>query len=184
VEALEQGQGRCHGKKLVMKIDLISKGENHDHGVLLKPVTLRSDLTDMNSATSYSEIYAELMNINLAVYTPIGFPLSSAVEKHIDKSVNINRAGREHSIRHLMSINLLKRLEIFTYAFRLTFDRIKGLIGRTIDTIEEYLDVSRETVLQWIDNKGMPAHKAGREWKFKISEVDEQIRSGEAADKE
>lgn len=54
----------------------------------------------------------------------------------------------------------------------------------SMDTIKDYLDVSRETVLQWINNRGMPVHKVGRQWKFKISEVDEWIRSGEAADKE
>jgi len=53
----------------------------------------------------------------------------------------------------------------------------------SMDTIKD-LDVSRETVLQWINNRGMPAHKVGRQWKFKISEIDEWIRSGEAADKE
>ena len=49
--------------------------------------------------------------------------------------------------------------------------------------ITKYLDVSRETVLQWISNRSMPASKVGRLWKFKISEVDEWIRSGDAADK-
>lgn len=51
----------------------------------------------------------------------------------------------------------------------------------SMDTIKDYLDVSRETVLQWISNRGMPAHKVGRQWKFKISEIDEWVRSGEAA---
>ena len=46
----------------------------------------------------------------------------------------------------------------------------------------EYLDVSRETILLWISNRNMPAHKVGRLWKFKISEIDEWIRSGAAAD--
>ena len=50
-------------------------------------------------------------------------------------------------------------------------------------TITEYLDVSRETILTWINNRNMPAHKVGRLWKFKISEVDEWIRSGGAAEK-
>ncbi len=49
--------------------------------------------------------------------------------------------------------------------------------------ITKYLDVSRETVLQWISNRSMPASKVGRLWKFKISEVDEWIRSRGAADK-
>ena len=53
----------------------------------------------------------------------------------------------------------------------------------SMDTITDYLDVSRETVLQWINSRGMPAHKVGRQWKFKISEIDEWIRSGCAADK-
>ena len=50
--------------------------------------------------------------------------------------------------------------------------------------IEKYLSVSRETVLQYINKKGMPAHKLGRQWRFKISEVDEWLRSGTAADAE
>lgn len=54
----------------------------------------------------------------------------------------------------------------------------------SMDTITDYLGVSRETVLQWISNRNMPAHKVGRLWKFKISEVDEWIRSGGAADKD
>ncbi|ODA42701.1 excisionase [Desulfosporosinus sp. BG] len=53
----------------------------------------------------------------------------------------------------------------------------------SMDTITDYLDVSRETVLQWINNRTMPAHKVGRLWKFKISEVDEWIRSGGASEK-
>ena len=36
----------------------------------------------------------------------------------------------------------------------------------------EYLGVSRDTVLAWIDKREMPATKIGRLWKFKISEVD------------
>jgi excisionase family DNA binding protein len=52
----------------------------------------------------------------------------------------------------------------------------------SMSKITEYLDVSRETVLQWITCRQMPAHKIGRLWKFKISEVDEWIRSGAAAD--
>ena len=49
--------------------------------------------------------------------------------------------------------------------------------------IQEYLGVGRETILQWIAKRNMPAYKMGRLWKFKISEVDAWIHSGEAADK-
>jgi len=43
-----------------------------------------------------------------------------------------------------------------------------------------YLDVSREAVLRWIAKRNMPAHKLGKLWKFKLSEVDGWIRSGGA----
>jgi excisionase family DNA binding protein len=52
----------------------------------------------------------------------------------------------------------------------------------SMDFITEYLDAGRETVLQWIGIRDMPAHKVGRQWKFKISEVDAWIKSGKSGD--
>lgn len=52
----------------------------------------------------------------------------------------------------------------------------------SLKEICEYLGVSRDTVFKWIDNKNMPAHKMGRQWKFKIDEVDNWIKSGASAD--
>ena len=66
----------------------------------------------------------------------------------------------------------------------------KGLVevfGLAIDfndkEIMEYLGVSRDTVLDWIERRYMPAAKFGRLWKFKVSEVDAWMKSGVAADK-
>ena len=50
----------------------------------------------------------------------------------------------------------------------------------TLKEIIAYLGIGRETALQWIQKRGMPAYKVGNLWNFKISEVDEWIRSGEA----
>lgn len=47
-----------------------------------------------------------------------------------------------------------------------------------------YLGISCDTLLVWIATKNMPAHKVGRLWKFKVSEVDAWVKSGGAADKE
>lgn len=43
--------------------------------------------------------------------------------------------------------------------------------------IMEYLGVSRDTILDWIERRDMPAAKIGRLWKFKISEVDAWMKS-------
>lgn len=52
----------------------------------------------------------------------------------------------------------------------------------TLKDVQEYLGVGRESILQWINKRNMPAYKVGRLWKFKLSEVDDWIRSGGAAD--
>ena len=52
----------------------------------------------------------------------------------------------------------------------------------TVKEVQSSLGAGRETVLAWIAKRNMPAYKVGRLWKFKLSEVDEWIRSGGAAD--
>ncbi|AOW51186.1 methylation-associated defense system helix-turn-helix domain-containing protein MAD1 [Legionella pneumophila] len=50
----------------------------------------------------------------------------------------------------------------------------------SVDEIGEYLGVKRDTVYKWINDKGMPAHKIGRLWKFKKEDVDSWVKQGEA----
>ena len=52
----------------------------------------------------------------------------------------------------------------------------------SVDEIGEYLGIKRDTVYKWISEKGMPAHKIGRLWKFKKDEVDTWVRDGKASD--
>lgn len=52
----------------------------------------------------------------------------------------------------------------------------------SVDEIGDYLGIKRDTVYKWISEKGMPAHKIGRLWKFKKDEVDEWVRTGGAAE--
>ena len=54
----------------------------------------------------------------------------------------------------------------------------------SVDEIAEHLGVSRDTIYNWIKGKSMPAHKIGKLWKFKVSEVDEWAKSGKAGDVE
>ncbi len=44
----------------------------------------------------------------------------------------------------------------------------------------KYLDISRDSALKWIANKGMPAYKVGKKWKFKLSEIDAWVSNGQA----
>lgn len=51
-----------------------------------------------------------------------------------------------------------------------------------IDEAAAYLGVKPVTVRDWIrKDKGMPAHKIGKQWKFKITELDAWVKSGKSA---
>ncbi len=52
----------------------------------------------------------------------------------------------------------------------------------SISEICQYLGVTSDTIYKWIEKKSMPAHKIGRLWKFKKNEVDDWVRSGQAAE--
>ncbi|WP_279221816.1 helix-turn-helix domain-containing protein [Lachnoanaerobaculum gingivalis] len=48
--------------------------------------------------------------------------------------------------------------------------------------VQKYLGVKCDTILQWISKRNMPAYKVGRLWKFKLSEVDDWLRSSGVGD--
>jgi excisionase family DNA binding protein len=50
-----------------------------------------------------------------------------------------------------------------------------------IEFIAEYLGVNQTTIRNWIKAKRIPAHRIGRQWKFKLSEIETWIISGESA---
>ena len=50
----------------------------------------------------------------------------------------------------------------------------------SVDEIAEHLGVSKDTVYTWVNERGMPGHKVGRLWKFKVGEVDGWVRAGGA----
>jgi excisionase family DNA binding protein len=45
-----------------------------------------------------------------------------------------------------------------------------------LEDIAEYLSVSEDTVRTWVRNGKIPVSRAGKRYKFKISEVDEWVR--------
>ena len=64
------------------------------------------------------------------------------------------------------------------YKERIIMDMIVEKIERwhSMNEVCEYLGITRDTCLSWIEKRGMPAVKIGRTWKFKISEIDDWMR--------
>ena len=44
--------------------------------------------------------------------------------------------------------------------------------------------MAKDSVYRWIESKGLPAHRVGRLWKFKLSEIDEWVQAGGAGQDE
>ena len=45
----------------------------------------------------------------------------------------------------------------------------------------QYIGCSKETSRTWIKKKTIPFYKVGRQYKFKVSEIDAWIQSGQSA---
>lgn len=54
-----------------------------------------------------------------------------------------------------------------------------------IDEVASHLGVTKDSIYRWVEKKHFPAHRVGRLFRFKLSEVDEWVRrGGGAADEE
>ena len=110
----------------------------------LKPISLRTKLTDLKAAINYNEIFEQLMLLSLTIYTPTHYILPSKMEKYADLyednkvNVGFTQANREQGIRRLMAINLMKRMESSVHSFNLTLKRMKDLIETIIAIIDTY----------------------------------------------
>lgn len=50
----------------------------------------------------------------------------------------------------------------------------------SVDEIARHLGVAKDSIYRWIARRSLPAHRIGRLWKFKVSEVDQWVRAGGA----
>lgn len=50
----------------------------------------------------------------------------------------------------------------------------------SVQEVADYLGIKQDTLYKWIQRKDIPAHKVGRLWKFKLSEIDTWVKKGSA----
>ena len=50
----------------------------------------------------------------------------------------------------------------------------------SVDAVAKHLSVAKDSIYRWIEHKRLPAHRVGRLWKFKLSQIDEWVRAGGA----
>ena len=154
----------------------------------LKPISLRPPLTNLKEAINYNEIYEQLTQLTLSIYTPTHFILPSKMEKYAemyeDNKVNVGftQANREQGIRRLTAINLMKRMESSVHSFNLTLKRIYSLIDSTIHSIDTYdktssvklelTDISNIDEFDSEDQNGDELFTFGKKVKIEIGDMD------------
>ena len=154
----------------------------------LKPISLRPPLTSLKKAINYNEIYEQLTQLSLSIYTPTHFILPSKMEKYAelyeDNKVNVGftQANREQGIRRLTAINLMKRMESSVHSFNLTLKRIYSLIDSTIQSIDTYdktssvklelTDISNIEEFDSEDQNGDELFTFGKKVKIEIGDMD------------
>ena len=154
----------------------------------LKPISLQPKLTSLESAITYNEIFDQLMQLSLTIYTPSHYILPSKLEKYAelyeDNKVNVGftQANREQGIRRLTAINLMKRMESSVYSFNLTLKRILGLIDETIHSIDTYdksssvkldlTDITNMDEFDGEDQNGDELFTFGKKVKIEIGDMD------------
>lgn len=152
-----------------------------------KPLSIQPSLTDLPNAINYSEIYGQLNDLMLTIYTPSNFILPSRMAKYLDlthnKGTGLTQRGREEGIRKLMSINLLKRLESSVSSFRMTLERIRALIQDTINKIHAYENGSCLMELEDVsihsdlddDDQNATLFQVGKKVKIDLADMDYKL---------
>lgn len=143
----------------------------------LAPKSYSPNLTDINDAINYNEIFEELNRLNLCIYRPSSYILPSKIHKYIDTDDEAefgghSVSGREIGISRLMSTNLLKRLESSVNSFRLTLSRIEALISNTIAKIDAGEASVDDYEIEDLDIDDSEATVGGKKSKILISDMD------------
>ena len=152
-----------------------------------KPISVRSKLTQDDSVT-YVDIAEKIELLNLSVYTPLNYLLESKKQAYADKyDIHVNlgastfgQADRERSLRILVGINLLKRIESSIYSFRKTVTALVELIQSALDTIakgnkEQYEGIHskvNEDNYDWEANWGDQEAVFGKKVQVHVSDMD------------
>ena len=152
-----------------------------------KPISIHSPLTE-NESITYVEIAELLTLLNLSVYTPLNYILPSRTDFYRDKyekevrsgSGRLSQIDRDNSLRILMRINFLKRLESSVDSFRLTLEAVINKINLTVQSIatanqgdiESYQSQIDDENFDWESEWGDEENLIGRKINVHVADVD------------
>jgi SNF2 family DNA or RNA helicase len=113
----------------------------------LKPQSHYCELTERQDVIKYDEIYKQITSMNMGLYAPTNYILSSKAAHYgdlYDTKIQgrgvLKQSSREKSLQRLMTIMMLKRLESSVESFRIT---LKNLLKYNKETLEKIYEHKR-----------------------------------------
>ena len=110
----------------------------------LKPITIRSDITELPDFINIKELYDQLTRLNLSVYSPTQYILADKLDIYSQLydtdmgNTSFSQQSRENSLKKLMRVNFLKRLESSVDSFRITLTKFTDNIQKNLQAIEDF----------------------------------------------
>ncbi|MDQ5982197.1 MAG: hypothetical protein QG549_194 [Patescibacteria group bacterium] len=110
----------------------------------LKPVTIRSEITDLPDFPSVKSLYDRLTRLNLSIYTPTQYILPEKANIYAQlydtdvHNTTFTQSSRETTLKKLMRVNFLKRLESSVDSFRITLTKFADNIENNLKAIEDF----------------------------------------------
>ena len=150
-----------------------------------KPISLEPSLT-ADKSLIYIEIAELLSLMNLSIYTPLSFLLPGREQKYADlydkhsKEGRFVQSDRQQSLKVLMRINMLKRLESSVDSFRKTLQNLHDYIEQTLIKLNdsranelEGLEIGEiDENFDWESEWGDEENLIGRKIKVHPSDID------------
>lgn len=111
----------------------------------LKPDTVYPEIDTLGKFKNIGQVYDEISTLTLASYTPLGYVRSDKRDYYEAKYDMTTSSGsvfkqvdREQSLIYLMRVNLLKRLESSIHSFKLTTEKLIGLVNSNLKQLKEH----------------------------------------------
>jgi hypothetical protein len=111
----------------------------------LKPDTVHPEIDIKGKFKNIGQVYDEISTLTLASYTPLGYVRADKRDFYEEKYDMQTHTGsvfrqvdREQSLIYLMRVNLLKRLESSIHSFKLTTEKLIGLVSSNLKQLKEH----------------------------------------------
>lgn len=123
----------------------------------LEPKNIKSKIDTIDEFIQLSELNKLIRSLNLAIYSPVKYVLTSKVSEYSEKyDTNIGKSifrqvDREESLVHLMRVNILKRMESSIHSFGITISRLLKNIERALEKLENLENIEGDFDIDEID---------------------------------